>query len=418
MVLIPAGQEPQNLPSVRRQSQVVLPVGDYVSAGLDRVQPDACFPHMGMGDRAACSWVWMRREIPHNWYCDLRRPYIGFLTRDEAHLLYNSALQFRGKRALEIGCWMGWSACHLGLAGLRLDVIDPVLADPEFYADIAASLGSAGLSDSVRLHLGCSPALVQQLATEIAEPWSFIFIDGDHEFPAPLMDAIACEPFAAADAMIMFHDLNSPNVTQGLDYLKLRGWNTLIYQTMQIVGVAWRGNVSPVTHYPDPNVEWQLPEHLKHYSVSHWAASDDRIISGEVDEAILSDLCQRFSLRERNLILFPNWQMSEEELSSQFVDIFRKLANRSHPSPTTLLVATSNGCLEAIDELLSGLAMQLLFNEDVDIEPLEIALIDQLTQTEWQVLRSQIQGRIGTHFDNLQAIAATGSIALPVIRCL
>ena len=372
---------------------------------------------MGMGDRAGCPWIWVRREIPHNWYCDLRRPYIGFLTRDEAHLLYNSALQFRGKRALEIGCWMGWSACHLGLAGVRLDVIDPVLADPEFYADIATSLGSAGLLDSVRLHPGCSPALVQQLAAEIAEPWSFIFIDGDHEFPAPLMDAIACEPFAAADAMIMFHDLNSPDVTQGLDYLKLRGWNTLIYQTMQIVGVAWRGNVNPVAHYPDPSVEWQLPEHLRHYSVSHWAVSDDRVVSGEVDGAISSDLRQRFPLRERNLILFPDWQQPEEGLLSQLANVVRKLASSSQSTPTTLLIAISNGRSERIDELLSGLAMHLSYNEDVDIGSLEVALIDQLTQTEWQVLRSQLQGRIGMASDNLQAIAATGAIALPAL-CL
>jgi hypothetical protein len=37
---------------------------------------------------------------------------------------------------------------------------------------------------------------------------------------------------------------------------------------MQIMGVAWRGNVEPVRHSPDPAIQWQLPAHLQRYSVS------------------------------------------------------------------------------------------------------------------------------------------------------
>ncbi|WP_204249752.1 hypothetical protein [Gemmata sp. SH-PL17] len=48
---------------------------------------------------------------------DRRAPHIGFVSRDEAAILYNTALRFRGRRALEIGCWLGWSTCHLALGG-------------------------------------------------------------------------------------------------------------------------------------------------------------------------------------------------------------------------------------------------------------------------------------------------------------
>jgi hypothetical protein len=86
------------------------------------------------------------------------------------------------------------------------------------------------------------------------------------------MDAIACEPLAAADdAMIVFHDLTSPAVARGLDYLrdhKRGGWRTRVYQTMQIMGVAWRGAVEPPLHHPDPAVEWALPDHLRGYDLS------------------------------------------------------------------------------------------------------------------------------------------------------
>ncbi|MEG4866674.1 MULTISPECIES: glycosyltransferase [unclassified Microcoleus] len=254
--------------TVKVIERALLPVGDYVSPGFELIKPDNCFPNMIVGDANSHPWSYLRREIPHNWYVDKGQPTVGFLSRDEAHILYNTALKFKGKKALEIGCWLGWSACHLALAGVQLDVVDPLLAIPEFYESVRNSMKVAEVFDSVNLVDGYSPQKVEELADKFQRKWSLIFIDGNHESPGPLNDAIACEQLAEADAMIVFHDLASPDVAQGLDYLKQRGWNTLVYQTMQIMGVAWRGNVEPVSHQPDPKVYWKLPEHLQHYSVS------------------------------------------------------------------------------------------------------------------------------------------------------
>lgn len=245
-----------------------LPSWDYISPGFKIIQPDRYFPHKIEGDTSGCPWPYLRREIPHKWYIDERYPKVGFVSRDEAHILYNTALKFQGKNALEIGCWLGWSACHLALAGVELDIIDPILEKPEFYESVSSSLAAAGVIDSVRLIPGYSPEKVEELATQLQKKWSLIFIDGDHEDEGPLNDAIVCEKLAPEDALILFHDLASPYVAQGLDYLKQRGWNTMIYQTMQIMGVAWRGNVEPLIHQPDPNIEWHLPAHLQHHPVS------------------------------------------------------------------------------------------------------------------------------------------------------
>jgi hypothetical protein len=68
--------------------------------------------------------------------------------------------------------------------------------------------------------------------------------------------------------MIVMHDLNAPAVGEGLANLRGLGWNVLLYQTMQIMGVAWRGNVSPVRHIPDPQIAWSLPSHLTGLPVS------------------------------------------------------------------------------------------------------------------------------------------------------
>lgn len=255
-------------PQQFRASPEDLPEGDYVSPGLDIVIPDRCFPGMRRGDKTANSWRYLRREIPHLWYCDESNPLMGFINRDEATLLYNIAKGFGGLRALEIGCWFGWSTCHLALGGVSLDVIDPALADGGHRAKIEASLRCCGVFDYVRLHPLRSPEGIAAIAPIDGKGWDLFFIDGDHELPGPELDVEICLKYAASNVAFVFHDLASPEVAAGLRMLEARGFNVLVYQTMQIMGVAWRGNVQPVRHTPDPTIFWQLPHHLVGLPVS------------------------------------------------------------------------------------------------------------------------------------------------------
>jgi glycosyltransferase involved in cell wall biosynthesis len=243
--------------------RAALPPGDYVAPGLAVVRPDACFPNVVRADPRPHPWPYLRREIPHAWYVDRRWPIVGLLSRDEALLLHNAALPFRGRRALEIGCFVGWSTCHLALAGVDVDGVDPLLAQPVCRESITASLRAADVLSRVRLVAGRSPEAVEQLATREGLRWPLFFIDGSHEGVAPLRDAVVCERFAEPDAMMLFHDLACPDVAAALAYLQARRWNVRVYHTMQIMAAAWRGNVQPVRHEPDPTVRWQLPEHLK-----------------------------------------------------------------------------------------------------------------------------------------------------------
>jgi predicted O-methyltransferase YrrM len=243
-----------------------LPDGDYVSPGLEVVRLDDAFPDMVRGDAANHPWRYLRREIPHAWYVDKHYPLMGFLNRDEAVLLYNIARQFEGRRALEIGCWLGWSTCHLALGGVNLDVVDPALADPQHRAKVEKSVAFCGLDTRIHLHAAASPEGVHALAAR--QPWSLFFIDGDHEAPGPERDVEACLDYAAADAAFVFQDLTSPHVAIALRLLEARGFTIQLYQTMQIMAVAWRGKFVPPVHIPDPTVQWQLPHHLVGLPVS------------------------------------------------------------------------------------------------------------------------------------------------------
>ncbi len=232
------------------------------------VVPDAHFPRMRVGDRSSHPWKHLRREVPHLWYADDRFPLMGFMNRDEAAILYNIALQFAGKPALEIGGWLGWSTCHLALAGVKLDVIDPAHADPDVRAIVDQSLADCGVSANVCLTASRSPEGVHEIATAYGKTWNLFVIDGDHEEPAPERDVHACLPYADRDCAFVFHDLASPMVAAGLRLLQREGFSVLIYQTAQIMGIAWRGQVTPVAHVPDPDVPWQLPHHLVGLPVS------------------------------------------------------------------------------------------------------------------------------------------------------
>src|SRR3954469_12300549 len=231
---------------------------DYVSSGLRIVRPDDCFPHLTAGDPLHHPWKYLRRDVPHRWYIDERFPLMGFLSRDEAVLLHNIALQFAGRPALEIGSWLGWSTWHLALAGVELDVIDPAHDDPAIRESVEDSLRRCGVAERVRLARGRSPDSIASLNRR----WSLFFIDGDHEAPAPLRDTVAALPYAADDCAFVFHDLASPDVAEPLRYLRDKGFEVVLYQTAQIMAMAWRGDVTPVAHVPDPDVAWQLPPHL------------------------------------------------------------------------------------------------------------------------------------------------------------
>jgi predicted O-methyltransferase YrrM len=241
---------------------------DYVSDNLSVPHLNSLFPEMIVGSKEAITWPWFRKEIAHTWYVDRRNPEVGFINRDEAAILYSSAQLFAGRRGLEIGAWRGWSTSHLLASKLAsLHVVEPLLADPEWNREFVAAVDGAGGEGRAVLVAGSSPEAVVALGEEGCR-WSFAFIDGDHDGEAPVNDALACQLYLEPTAMILFHDLVSPHVSAALRALAAQGWNIMAYQTAQMMGVAWRGDVAPVRHKPDPTQKWTVPDHLAGFAIS------------------------------------------------------------------------------------------------------------------------------------------------------
>ncbi len=242
---------------------------DYVSSGFIYPGLDEYFPNRVAGNKHDHPWVYLRATVPHTWYVDWRNPLMGWLSNDEAAALHTLARVIPNARALEVGSHRGWSTAHVATAVATLDVVDPAFAEKEWLEDVAGALQRCGVLDRCSLFPGFSPSKVAELHQyNKQKQWDFAFIDGNHEGDASRLDAATVSQYMAKNAIVVFHDLSSPDVANGLAFMRSLGWRTMIFQTMQILGVAWRGDLKMPVHTPDPRVHWDLPAHLHSFGVS------------------------------------------------------------------------------------------------------------------------------------------------------
>ncbi len=241
---------------------------DYFPPGIDAPDLTGLFPYAQPQNPWNVPSPYLRPEVPHLWRTDSRNdmPYtIGNASVEEAVCLYALARQFEGKRGLEIGSHFGWTAAHLVAAGLHLDCVDP-----EFLREVRSKLVSESLdkvsgTGSYRLWGGYSPDILPEVRESKPEPWSFAFIDGRHDGSAPADDARGVLPFLAPDALVVFNDLAAPDVEAGLAVFRNAGFSTRLFNTMQILGVAWRGDVTIFDHVADRNIAPITLDHLRKY---------------------------------------------------------------------------------------------------------------------------------------------------------
>jgi hypothetical protein len=248
-------------------SEIEVDRYDYSPPGFGAPDLLPLFPHARPSNPWKVDWPYLRKEVPHIWRSDTRHDGIvtGNASVEEAHCLYRLALPFKGRRGLEIGTHFGWTAAHILAAGVRLDCVDPALADAQRRRDVAEVLDAVEGSQAYVLWPESSPECIPYIFRHADEPWSFAFIDGNHAGEAPANDAHAVLPFLAKDALVVFHDLTSPFVEAGLNVYREAGFSTGLFETQQIIGLAWRGDVVVPRHEKDPNIPPIWSAHLHKY---------------------------------------------------------------------------------------------------------------------------------------------------------
>lgn len=131
-----------------------------------------------------------------------------------------------------------------------------------------------------------------------------------------------------------------------------------------------------------------------------WSKMADIVSSTLIDTTLVS-----LNLREINLIIFPDWTTSEDLITLELAQVIKTLATHTENSNTTLLIDTTNIATEDAELLLSSITMSLLMEEDLDLtDGLEIALVVNLADIQWQALLPRIHGRIILEYENQQAL--------------
>ncbi|WP_445636140.1 FkbM family methyltransferase [Nostoc sp. DSM 114161] len=132
-----------------------------------------------------------------------------------------------------------------------------------------------------------------------------------------------------------------------------------------------------------------------------WTKMAQTVSSALIEATLLS-----LNLREINLIVFPDWTQTEESISLDLEQVIKSLASHPNSENITLLVNINNISGEEVAMFLSSITMNLLVQEDLDItEGLEISLVEDLAEIQWETLLSRLDARIILTHDDKEILA-------------
>ncbi|MBF2057315.1 MAG: glycosyltransferase family 4 protein [Cyanobacterium sp. T60_A2020_053] len=215
-------------------------------------------------------------------------------------------------------------------------------------------------------------------------------------------------------------------VIQYLNYFPndgfLRFWTALILEKQGNVGGALRqlmlASDKGCKHW---RISWyiaQMAEYLGEIQVLQQALNNlDYLVPNfqpaEKLKIRLNELLEaekeQIKLTETNYLIFPHWQSDEEELTEELYNLIHKLAILPSPSGRgakgdgiiTLIIDTTGITEEDANLILSGIAMNLMLEEELDLEnSLDFALISNLNQQQWSQLLTQITAKVNLKNEN------------------
>ncbi|MEH2463972.1 class I SAM-dependent methyltransferase [Nostoc sp.] len=124
-----------------------------------------------------------------------------------------------------------------------------------------------------------------------------------------------------------------------------------------------------------------------------------------VSATLINATLVSLKLKEINLIIFPDWLQPEELIGLELERVMKTIATHPNSQKTTLLIDTGNSTAEDAELFLSSVVMNLLVQEDLDVtEGLEISLVGNLADIQWEVLLPRIYARIVLEYEDPNAL--------------
>lgn len=138
-------------------------------------------------------------------------------------------------------------------------------------------------------------------------------------------------------------------------------------------------------------------------------------MADEVSNFLINETLKAFNLREINLIMFPDWTQSEDDLYLQLGEVIQKLAADSNADKTTLLIYIGDTDAETADLILSSITMNLMMETEIDVtENLQISLMLEINEKQWENLVAHLDSILLLSVQNQQAIAKFQAERLPI----
>lgn len=141
----------------------------------------------------------------------------GMVYEDDLQWLHDRAARYH--RIVEVGCWQGRSACAMATATPgRVWTIDTFEGSPSERTTTHAEAATLDLHGLSQEHLAGLPVTILRRtsvrASRLFPAVDMVFIDGDHESGAVLMDLVAWG--GKVTGLLCGHDRNFPGVEQAL----------------------------------------------------------------------------------------------------------------------------------------------------------------------------------------------------------
>jgi hypothetical protein len=184
----------------------------------------------------------------------------GWLSEAEAEHLFGAALTVPfDEQIVEVGAYRGKSTILLASSGRKVVTIDPMRIGSDATNRLVITEGDIEALRTNLQSLSNVTWLRVQTSDAVLRPKSvgLIYIDGDHEYPAPKSDFHNLRPSLAPGARIAFHDYGEfAGVTRSVVELKSEGWivDESIQDKMYIArlgsGVT-KGNCNPTPPIAD-----------------------------------------------------------------------------------------------------------------------------------------------------------------------
>ncbi|PNW34118.1 UNVERIFIED_CONTAM: hypothetical protein BEN50_18330 [Euhalothece sp. KZN 001] len=134
-----------------------------------------------------------------------------------------------------------------------------------------------------------------------------------------------------------------------------------------------------------------------------------------IPKAEQDEIKEQFNLREINLIIFPDWNASEETLLQQLGDTLKTISNHPKAGEITLLLDLQEMSSEDADLALSSAVMNLMMEEGIELrEDLEVSPVGEISDRAWKTLLSLVSGRISLDNEENDRVQEIGAEKLPV----